>query len=216
MEETILLIAELIGTAAFAITGVSAAVEKNLDIFGALVLGCITACGGGMIRDILIGALPPALFTRPLYIAVAAAVSLLTFLIFYFKSAAIERSRERINAVVNVFDAVGLAVFGIVGVRIAASAGVGENGFLVVCVGVLTAVGGGILRDTLCGKIPGVLRKRIYAVAAMIGVLLAYFLPRLGLADWAAMLIAAAAVIAMRVLASHYKWSLPRVYRENK
>lgn len=211
--ETLVFIAELIGTAAFAVTGVAVAAEKELDLFGAILLGCLTACGGGLLRDLLIGQIPPALFVRPIPIAVAAAVSLASFLVIRFAGPHIRRRRAFYAGLVNIADALGLAVFVVVGIDAARKMGFGANAFLCVSVGVLTGVGGGLTRDLLAGKIPGILYKRVYAVAAILGGLAYMFLPAL-LPAWAALLISVALVVGIRMLATRFKWSLPHLKKE--
>ncbi len=209
--ELIIFIAELIGVAAFAITGVYAAIERKLDFIGAVVLGCLTACGGGLLRDIMIGQIPPMLFRAPVYVTVAAGVSLLAFAVAYFAGGHFRRHRQLYDGIINIFDAVGLAVFVIVGVNVAAQVGYGDSAFVSLSVGVLTGVGGGIIRDTMSGSVPVILRKRIYALAAIAGAVAYYYLGRAGLAQWASMAIGAGLVVLIRILATLFKWNLPRI-----
>lgn len=211
--ETLIFIIELIGTSAFAITGVYAACAKGLDIFGALVLGCLTACGGGVLRDLLLGLTPPNLFLQPIYISVAAVTSILTLVVLGMLGKHIEKHQAVFDHVINVFDALGLAVFVLVGMQIALSAGHGDNAFLVITVGVLTGIGGGVTRDLLCASVPAVLHKRVYAVAAVLGGALYYWLPRAGVDDGLAMLLSAALVITIRILATVFRWNLPHIRR---
>ena len=143
--QTILFIAELIGTVAFAISGVLVAAEKRVDIFGALVLGTITAVGGGAIRDLLLGITPPTLFQKPVYTIVAVATAAIVFFIEYGMGDKIERFSVGYMKVINGFDAVGLAVFVVVGVNTAIASGQGDNGFLSIFVGTITGIGGGMI-----------------------------------------------------------------------
>lgn len=211
--QTILFIAELIGTVAFAISGVLVAAEKRVDIFGALVLGTITAVGGGAIRDLLLGITPPTLFQKPVYTIVAVATAAIVFFIEYGMGDKIERFSVGYMKVINGFDAVGLAVFVVVGVNTAIASGQGDNGFLSIFVGAITGIGGGMMRDILAGQIPVVLRKRVYAVAAILGATVYYFMTRGGCPDWLSIGTGAACVMLLRFLATHYCWNLPRIPR---
>ena len=209
--ETAVFIVELIGTAAFAITGVYAACRKELDIFGALVLGCLTACGGGVLRDLLLGLTPPNLFLQPIYILIAAVTSAVTLAVLRVLGIHIKKHQSVIDQIVNFFDALGLAVFALVGCRIAMQAGYTENAFLVITVGVLTGIGGGMTRDVLCASVPAVLHKRVYAIAAILGASLYYWLSFTALHDGPAMLLSAGLIIVIRMLATIFRWNLPHV-----
>lgn len=209
--ETAVFIVELIGTAAFAITGVYAACQKGLDIFGALVLGCLTACGGGVLRDLLLGLTPPNLFLQPIYISVAAVTSVVTLAVLCMLGVHIKKHQAVIDQIVNFFDALGLAVFALVGCRIAMQAGHTENAFLVITVGVLTGIGGGMTRDILCAAVPAVLHKRIYAIAAILGAALYYWLSTTPLHDGLSLLFSALLIVGIRLLATIFRWNLPHV-----
>lgn len=207
--EQLFFVTEIIGTIAFAFSGAMVAVEKRMDIFGVLVLGGVTAVGGGCIRDMILGVNPPAFFVKPIYVTVAALTSLLVFAIIYYRHKMFSRrSAEGYLRLIDLLDAVGLGAFTVVGVDAAMNTGFADNRFLMVFVGVLTGVGGGILRDILAGLTPTVLRKRIYAIASIIGAFLyIYSLPVLG--HTSAMLLAALCIVAIRWLAAHYRWNLP-------
>ncbi len=202
---------ELIGTVAFALSGVMTGVKKELDLLGVLVVGVVTAVGGGALRDVLLGRLPPAMFLHPVYALVAAGVCLLAFLLLYLQGPRSIAYLERLNPVINVFDAIGLGVFAIVGVSAAIRAGFVQNAFLAVFVGAVTGVGGGLMRDLLVGDIPMVLKKRVYALAAIAGSALYYTLRRLNAGEGVSQFCGMGLVILIRLLASHYKWNLPRI-----
>ncbi|MBR3843418.1 MAG: trimeric intracellular cation channel family protein [Christensenellaceae bacterium] len=205
------LIFEIIGTVAFAISGALLAVEKENDIFGVLFLGVTTAVGGGIMRDILTGELPPKAFQDPVYVLIAGITSLIVFFLMYFTKGNIRKKLAMADAVINVFDAVGLGVFTIFGMNAAAELGHGENLFLRLFVGMITGVGGGIIRDILVREIPSVLCKRVYAVASLIGGLFYYFLVKLGMNAGIANFIGAASIFIIRMLASKFRWDLPKV-----
>ena len=186
-------LAELTGTVAFACSGAMVAIEKKLDLLGVIVLGVTTAVGGGMIRDILLGQLPPNLFINPAYVLTAfLAVLILFFIVKFCRSSKKALSSETYEAVMNLLDAIGLGVFTAMGIDTAIAAG----------------YGGGILRDIMAGQTPFVLKKHVYACASLAGALsYVWLLPRIF--PQAAFLISAALVVLIRVLARHYKWNLP-------
>lgn len=210
MEQAIFIL-ELIGTVAFSLSGVIVAIEKQLDLLGVVVLGTITAVGGGALRDILLGVLPPMLFRTPVYVLVAIGVSLLAFCIAYLLGDRFLRRMEWLSHSMNLLDAVGLGIFVVVGVRAALNNGFADNAFLAIFVGTVTGVGGGLMRDQLAGLIPMVLKKHVYALAALIGAAAYYVLVRLGINEWVCCGVGVGLVIAIRLLAAHFLWSLPKI-----
>ncbi|MEG1525552.1 MAG: trimeric intracellular cation channel family protein [Clostridia bacterium] len=205
-------ILEIIGTVAFALSGVMIAIKKELDILGVVVVGTVTAVGGGAVRDILLGKLPPTLFVKPVYALVAIGTSLVAFLIACRSGHSFLNRIERFNPIINVFDAVGLGIFAVVGVNAAIQANLSHNAFLSIFLGTITGVGGGLMRDQLVGDIPMVLKKRVYALAALIGSSVFYLLHQLRFLDVVSLSSGVGCVILIRLLASHYKWNLPRIH----
>lgn len=202
---------ELVGVAAFAISGAMAAMEKKADMFGVILLGIITALGGGIIRDVLLGNAPPVMFTSYSYVMVAFAAALLVFLDAYVRREKYRRSMDRIDAVNNIFDAAGLAVFTVSGMNMAITQTGMDNPFLIIVLGVVTGVGGGVLRDMMLGSMSKLLRKRIYAVASLIGAAVYYVALVLGVGDIISAIAGMVTVFALRVLATVFKWNLPSV-----
>ena len=210
--DTIIFVLEILGTIAFAVSGVLTAIEKDLDLLGVLVLGTVTAVGGGALRDILLGTTPPVLFQKPVYVFVAAGTSLLVFLYFYFSGPKVSGLQKgSAEKAFNVLDAVGLGVFVVVGVRASISRGYESNAFLTVFIGTVTGIGGGLMRDQLAGKIPMVLRKRIYALSALAGAIIYYGLYRLNVSEYLSAPCGIGTVLLLRLLATKYKWSLPHI-----
>lgn len=208
--DKVFFIFEIIGTVAFAITGVITAIEKKLDIFGAVVLGTVTAVGGGMVRDILLGYLPPAAFRHPVYTVTAIATSLAVFIIAYFFGKRIKLHFNVYSQIINVFDAIGLAVFTVACINSAAACGFGENSFLSIFVGMMTGVGGGVMRDMMAGGVPTILRKKVYALAAGIGALIYQLLVEHNTCPQGlAILAGAGSIIVIRLSATVFKWNLP-------
>jgi uncharacterized membrane protein YeiH len=202
-----LLILEIIGTVAFAVSGAMTGLAKKMDIFGVAILGLTTAVGGGVIRDLILGLTPPAMFTNPIYAAVAAVVSVIAFL------PAVRRwltayGRVR-DVLMLVMDSLGLGVFTVVGIQRAYTATDHRGLFLLVFVGVVSGVGGGLLRDVMAGNTPYIFVKHVYASASIIGAILCAALWEV-LGATAAMILGASVILTIRLLAAHYHWSLPR------
>lgn len=202
---------EVAGTISFAVAGAMAALEKRVDLFGVIFLGATTALAGGIIRDILVGKIPPSAFSNYRYMAIAAATALVVFLIARISREYYQHHVEVVNAVNNVFDAAGLGAFTITGAKVAMSMGYTENGFFVVFLAMVTGIGGGVLRDLMIGEIPFVLRKRIYAVASILGGVVYYQLVW-RIDDMAAAFIGIGTVFGLRMLATIFKWNLPKAY----
>ena len=206
--------AELVGTVAFALSGAMLAAHKGLDLFGVLYLGVVTALGGGTVRDLLLGITPPKMFYSYEYVALAVVTALVLFLVFRRFPRARGGMAGQMDLLYNLCDAVGLGIFAVIGTSAGMEAGYGENAFLCVFLGLTTGVGGGILRDIMCAGIPGVLRKHIYAVAAIAGSAAFYLLFRLGLDGTAAALCGMSVTVVLRLLARHYHWNLPKAEEE--
>ncbi len=207
MLETIVFVFELIGTVAFAVSGGVTGLKKKMDIFGVVILAVVTAVGGGAIRDIVLGNTPPMTFRNPVYALVAVATGILTFI------PAVRRLAGKNPKVFDIFllvtDSVGLGIFTVMGIRTAINLNHGENLFLLVFVGVVTGVGGGLLRDVMAGNTPYIFVKHIYASASLAGAVLCVLLWK-PLGSTAAMSISAVVIIIIRFLAARFKWSLPK------
>ena len=207
-------ILEIIGTAAFAISGAMIAIDKGADIFGVLFLAVITALGGGIIRDTLLGNTPPIMFTSYMYVAVALGCGLLIFAMAYANIERYAKLYDWMDKVVNIFDAVGLAVFTVSGVKLAAAHYGMDMPLLLCLMGMTTGVGGGMLRDVLTNSMPMVLKSRIYAVASLSGALGYYLLLRLGVGVTLSAVVTCVFIFAIRILATVFNWNLPRVKRK--
>lgn len=208
----IVFIIEIIGTIAFASSGAMVGIRKNMDIFGVNVLGITTAIGGGIIRDLVLGLHPPGTFKNPVYVLSAIITSCLLFLIVYFNKQWIEsRWMMRYERIMLTMDAVGLGAFTVIGIHTAVNEAHMTSVFLLIFVGMVTGIGGGMLRDMMAGMTPFVFVKHVYACASLVGAVLCtavrYFLSN----DAAAMVIGAAAVVIIRLLAAHFRWNLPRI-----
>jgi uncharacterized membrane protein YeiH len=196
----IIYILDLIGTAAFAASGAWVGVRKHMDLFGVLVLGTVTAVGGGTLRDLLLGDIPPFSLKDEAYIYMALVVSLVVF--------ANRKRFEFFEKPLLYFDAIGLGTFVVIGTSKAIDFQLGALG--AVLMGVMTGTAGGVMRDLLANQVPLILRREIYASACVAGGSLLVILGEAGVAPAAAALLAAGTVILVRLLAIYYDWSLPK------
>ncbi len=209
--EVILSIAEYLGIMAFAISGVMLAARKKLDLFGCLMLGCVTSVGGGLMRDLILGITPPLMFTDPSYVLTAAVTSSVVIALLWFSGDKFDMENPVYLSVVNITDAIGLGIFSAIGVSTACMQGYLENAFLCIFVGTLTGVGGGMISDIFAGKIPRIFRKNIYLIASLIGSILYYVMYNRGVGDIAGFSITAIVVLIIRVLATKYHWNMPKL-----
>jgi uncharacterized membrane protein YeiH len=197
---------DLGGTFVFAISGATAAKQRGLDLFGICAVAFTVACGGGIIRDLCIGAIPPAGLTNWRYLVAAIIAAGMTIGLYPFL--------HRLNHPVLLFDALGLSLFAVTGAQ--KSLAYGHNAEVAVLLGITTAVGGGVLRDILLNRIPVILEKEIYASAALIGALIVVLGNHLNWIsnDWVS-IIALIICFGLRLLALHYHWNLP-IYSTDK
>jgi len=191
---------DMVGIFVFAISGGLVAVRKGLDIFGVLVLAWTTGLGGGFLRDVLIGAVPPAALADWRYLMVPVAAGLVTF---YFHPAL-----GRMERLVNVFDAAGLGLFCVTGALKALDFGLGP--VPAALMGMLTGIGGGVARDLLAGRVPVVLRSEIYATPALVGAAVAVAGESSGLSTFAYAIPAVVLCTGWRLLALRKGWEAPR------
>lgn len=205
-------ITEFVGIIAFAISGAMISISRRMDVFGVIFLGLVTALGGGAIRDLFLGVIPPRNFFNFEHLLCALLTSAIVFILakifrdFFFKN------YKKINLVVNFFDAVGLASFAISGVRLTIEAGYGNHDFFVVFMGIFTAVGGGMLRDVMSKEKPMIFCKNVYATAVLIGTVLYYILSYIiSFPEIASIIITYAVIIVTRLLAAKYRWDLPKI-----
>ena len=199
MELSFVYILEMLGTAAFAVSGALAASRKNMDIFGFCVLALMPAVGGGTVRDIIIDRVPVFWISDNRYVAVAIIAALVVFFTSY-------RPGSR-RWILIWMDALGLALFAALGTEICLKH---ETGPLVaIMLGVTTAVTGGMIRDVICNEIPLILSREIYATAAFVASVCYVIADGAGISDQVALTIAVLAGFAVRALGIVYNWSLP-------
>jgi uncharacterized membrane protein YeiH len=194
------LVLDLVGTFAFALNGALTAVRAaRLDIVGVITLGMITALGGGILRDVLLHALPPATFSDWRYLVVAAGGGLIAF--------GMSRQLERLATPINVFDALGLSLFAVTGATKALGLGAGAG--QAILLGAITAVGGGTIRDVLVRRIPTVLRSELYAIPALLGAAVVVVAARLSAAILVPALVGAGLCFLVRLLGLGFRLDAP-------
>ncbi len=197
---------EIIGTIAFAASGALTGIHKHMDLLGVCVLGCVTAVGGGVIRDVILGLTPPKTFENPVYIIVAILTSIVCFL-------PIIRAELNEKAVLNTLlmkwmDAIGLGIFTVLGIQTAQLLSEDNGISLLIFVGVITGVGGGVLRDVMAGERPYIFYKHFYASASIIGAIVCSI-------TWnyidipVNMLLSSVLIILLRLFAARFHWKLP-------
>ena len=197
---TLLLVLDLTGTFAFGLNGALTAMRaENLDLVGVVTLGMVTALGGGIIRDILIGSLPPVTFSDWRYLVVAAASAVVAFVARGFLTQG--------NRWINLFDAAGLSLFCVTGASVASKHGIGP--FQATILGAITGVGGGTLRDVVIRRVPTVLTSGLYAVPALAGAAITAIAWELDRDSTLTALAAAAVCFAIRLAGLRYNLNLP-------
>ncbi len=216
VTEIVLLVLEIIGTISFAVSGTLVAIKAKFDVFGVLVVGCITAVGGGITRDIIVGETPPMIFYNSYILGIAAVSSLTVFAIAYAKRKTFERLWKTIEQVNNYFDAAGLAAFTVMGAELAFAYGVSNSVLLTITLGVLTGVGGGLLRDIFTENPPCIFKKHIYALASILGASVYYMIRLYVESAILPTVVGIIVIFLLRVLATKYRWSLPKISLNKK
>ena len=203
--QTLIYALDLFGTMAFAVTGAFKAIEHKADIVGIIILATITGVAGGTMRDIIIGRFPPNSISDPWYVVITSSTAIMIFFMY-------PRLQKHWNLFLK-FDALGLGVFTIIGATFAYHV-FGLNFLAIALAGMLTAVGGGILRDLFVNEIPIVFVKELYASASFVGVLVFYLLLFIGTELYMAAIIGMVITTVLRLVAMKHNWNLPRV-RDN-
>jgi len=202
---SLLLIIDILGTIAFAVSGSLTAMKKRLDLFGIFIIAFVTAVGGGTLRDVLIDA--PITWMQDLTFFYVFVIAMLLAVIFRKKLSYVRRS-------LFLFDTIGIALYTIVGVE--KGIAVGFSPVICVALGTISACFGGVIRDILCNEIPVIFRKNIYATACIVGGFTYFLLLGTTLSTDFIVLISGAIVIAIRLLAVIFNLSLPTIYSERK
>lgn len=200
---TLLYLFDLLGTFAFAISGAIAGVRKDMDLYGVTVLGIVTAVGGGTIRDVVVGRIPPFIFADTNYLF----ISILGSVIVFFFSKYVEKLKNSLSTM----DALGLGVFTVIGISVGIDYNIGYFGAIIM--GVMTGTVGGMIRDILQGEVPMVLKKEIYASACIFGGIVFIGLDFIGFYKTFNVILCATIVFVIRMTAIYKNWNLPKAFR---
>lgn len=200
---SLLYLFDLLGTFAFAISGAIAGVRKDMDLYGVTVLGIVTAVGGGTIRDVVVGRIPPFIFADNNYLFISIAASVIVF----FFSKYVEKFK---NSLVTM-DALGLGVFTVIGISVGIDYNIGYFGAVIM--GVMTGTVGGMIRDILQGEVPLVLKKEIYASACIIGGITFVVFDFLEFYKTLNVILCATIVFIIRIASIYKNWNLPKAFR---
>lgn len=195
---------ECIGTLAGAVSGIRLSAAKQFDLFGAYIVGMATACGGGTIRDILLG-LTPFWMVEPIYLG---CVFFGLFWVMLFRRFLVKQ-----NNTWFLFDCIGMALFNAIGIE--KSLNLGFQWWVAIAMGCVTGAGGGVLRDVLMNEVPLIFRKEIYAMACIAGGIIYILCHEAGWTPAGCALVSSTVVIITRMLAVHYGWSMPKMKAED-
>ncbi|MES2646704.1 MAG: trimeric intracellular cation channel family protein [Bacteroidota bacterium] len=205
MTINFLQVIDILGTAAFAVSGARSAMQKRLDVFGVVAISFATAIGGGTLRDILIGSTPVAWLRNETTVLVIL-ISVIATLFF--------DSSSRYPKTLFLFDSLGLGLFTLVGIEKGIAAEFSPG--ICLALGTITACFGGVIRDVLLNNVPVIFRKEIYASACFTGGLLYYFLHYFSVYETLAQIVCIASIVCIRVFAVRYHLSLPSFYKQEK
>ncbi|MDD6088437.1 MAG: trimeric intracellular cation channel family protein [Desulfovibrionaceae bacterium] len=210
MESVFLYFMDIIGTVAFAASGSMLAVRKNMDLLGIIILGLVTAVGGGAVRDVLIGRTPPVMFANCTFVVISLVTSCMLFFILRMSASIGKRYVLLYGRSLFWFDTLGLAAFTVDGVMVGISFVPDGGWWLFSFLGVITGVGGGLIRDVLAQEMPMIFVRHVYACASMAGAFVTVALHgHVSHADTLAL--GFATVVIIRVLSAKYRWNLPRI-----
>ena len=211
MNSGVMVLIENIGIIAFAISGAVVAAKKDMDIFGINLLALVTATGGGLIRDIIIDNIPPAMFVNPAYTIITLITANLTFIVMRYKKPMPKAVTPFYDTLIFWLDTLGLAAFTVDGSFTGITSPYGDNLFLVAFLGIVTGIGGGMIRDVLADDIPAVLTKHVYAIACIAGSIVLVLLWKYTASELISSLAGFFTIVIIRFLAMHFKWNLPTI-----
>ncbi len=197
----ILYFLDVFGTFVFAISGVRLAAKKDMDLFGATVIGFVTAVGGGTVRDILLGNFPVA-WVNDIYYSVAILLAVPVTLLF-------RKQLIQMTRTLFLFDTIGIGIFTILGMQKALTLDI--HPAIAIAMGMVSAVVGGVIRDILCNEIPLIFRKEIYATACLVGALVFFLLENTSINQSINVIVTVLTIVIIRIVAIKYNWSLPKM-----
>ena len=213
--DIVLRIIEIIGFISFAMSGALVAIDKETDLFGVIFLSVTTCFGGGLIRDVVIDELPVMFTSLYIEVIITVATAIIVFLVARIFKRQYVKHEKTVIYFNNYPDALALGIFCVAGVQFCIDKHFEEGMFLAVAMGMLTAVGGGMIRDLMLREIPFVLCKRIYAVAAILGsviyyVIVVFAMPNSEVGKLVGTIVCMIVVFALRILATHFKLNMPK------
>lgn len=212
IQEIIYHLVEYLGICTFSVSGAMIGIRKRLDFLGVFICAVLTSLGGGLIRDLILGNTPPAMFYSYEYVIIMLVTTLIVFLVAHFKKDKFIEKEELIIKINNIFDALGLGLFSVIGVQTAINSGYISNPYLSIFVGGMTGVGGGMLRDALINDIPVILAKNIYILASLFGSAIYYFMMKYNVNISISTTVATISVFVIRLLATKYEWNMPKAF----
>ena len=218
MLDTVITIIEILGVVSFCISGSIVAIDKEMDFMGVILLALTTTFGGGVFRDLILGRTPAFFVSMHLYVLVGVITSILVFILASAFKRWYVKEEMKINFINNFVDAIGLGAFTITSVNICLDVCPEKGPFLAIMMGMIASVGGGVVRDLFLDRVPNVFRKHIYALACLIGAALYYVLriyvfPGSEIGEIISSIVGILTVFIIRVLASIFKWNLPKAIR---
>ena len=203
-------IVEVIGVIAFSVSGAMVAIRRKTDLFGVMLLAILTSMGGGLLRDTIFSFSPPAIFGLKWYLLICVIVSIIVFLIARKYSKTYLENETKIEHINDIFDALGLGIFAVMGTKVGIEHGFVNDAVITISCGVITCIGGGMIRDVLTKSIPFVLVKRIYAIAAIFGSSVYYIMYLFEINDGIAIVSGVMVTFVLRLLAMIFKWNMPK------
>ena len=212
MNSLIMTIIENIGLIAFAISGAVVAAKKDMDLFGINLMALVTATGGGLIRDIIIDRIPPVMFVNPSLTIITLITANIAFVVMYLKKPMPKGITPVYDKLLFWLDTLGLAAFTVDGAFAGIYSDYSDNLFLVAFLGVITGIGGGLIRDVLADKVPYVLVKHVYAIACIAGAAVTVLLWKFTGNELISSICGFTTIVLMRFLAMHFEWNLPTVH----
>ena len=212
MNSLIMTIIENVGLIAFAISGAVVAAKKDMDLFGINLMALVTATGGGLIRDIIIDRIPPVMFVNPALTIITLITANIAFVVMYLKKPMPKGITPVYDKLLFWLDTLGLAAFTVDGAFAGIYSDYSDNLFLVAFLGVITGIGGGLIRDVLADKVPYVLVKHVYAIACIAGAAVTVFLWKFTGSELISSLCGFSTIVLLRFLAMHFEWNLPTVH----
>ena len=216
MNSLIMVIIENVGLIAFAISGAVVAAKKDMDLFGINLMALVTATGGGLLRDVIIDRIPPVMFVNPSLTIITLITANIAFVVMYLKKPMPKGITPVYDKLLFWLDTLGLAAFTVDGAFAGIYSEYSDNLFLVAFLGVITGIGGGLIRDVLADKVPYVLVKHVYAIACIAGAAVTVVLWKFTGSELISSLFGFSTIVLLRFLAMHFEWNLPTVHMHEK